>query len=60
MIAGGDDVDVGELGEGVAGVGQASTCEGFVGGFEEGGAEQTKGSVLIEGGGMACWLWGGI
>ena len=41
-------------GEGLVGVGWA--CKGAAAiGFEEEGAEQTNGSVLMEGGGMACW-----
>ena len=35
---------------------KAATSKCATGGMEEEGVEQTKGSVLIEGGGMACLL----
>ena len=45
------------MGEGGAGVGAALTCMGAAArGIDEDGVEQTKGSVLMDGGGKACWL----
>ena len=46
----------GDMGD-VNGVSISTFAAGGIGGER---AEQTKGSVLIEGGGIACWLWGGI